>query len=404
METKLAVSDSEEAGFLLPGGLGYAPLDFTPGQGRFDRKPLTYSTTVQLGYDDNINSTSGSRLQAPVKGSMLTTASEGVDLLLAQSRMGLSLGATAGGQYYWQRDSDKLTPLGSLNLVFGYKLTPRAQISALMNALYTTQPTQSVVNGFTRSNGKGYLVGSSKFDLLYSWAPRFSTDTFYSLNGTAQQAQELKSNDYTNQTVGQAFRYSLSQLVTGVFEGRYSQLTYRNIPSAFPSRDSDSYFLLAGADMTLTRRFFGSFRLGGSVRDYKAPDEGSSSSPYWESSLSYLASRFTTLNWDTRYGFDDGSSTSQKSRSVRTGVSLSHVFTPKLRGSIGVNYAHVSPEGGSDAFNVKKDDLNATIGGVYALSQCMTVFANVTHSRRSSPDPLQEMTKNIYYLGATYQY
>ena len=409
VEKKPAAPSSEQGtGFSLPGGMGYAPLDFTPGQGRFDRKPLTFSTTLQMGYDDNINDASGHSSQSPVKGSMLTTASEGVDLLLSQSRMGLSLGGNAGGQYFWERDSDKLTPTGSLNVVFGYKLTPRAQFSAVANALYTTQPTQSVINGLTRSNGKGYLIGSSKFDLLYTWAPRFSTDSFYSLNGTAQQANELKSGNYLNQTFGQALRYSFSQLVTGVFEGRYSQINYTNTPSTSPSLDSDTYFVLAGCDLTLTRRFSGSFRAGATMRDYKAPGEDSQSSPYGEFSWNYLMSRFTTLSWDARYGFDDGvsSSNGQKSKSTRTGLALTHVFTSKLRGTLGLNYTHVEPTGGTSngALSAKQDAVDVTVGGVYTLSQSLTLFANVAHSRRTSPDAFQEMTKNIYYLGATYQY
>ena len=178
-----ASAADQSEGFSLPGGMGYAPLDFTPGQGRFDRKPLSFGTTIQQGYDDNVEATSGDPRQAPVKGSLVTALSEGVDLLFAQSRYGLSLGANAGGQYYWDRAGDQLTPNGGLNLIFGYKLTPRVQFSAIVNGIYTTQPTLTMVNGLAQSNGKGYLTASSKFDLLYRWTPRFSTDTAYSING-----------------------------------------------------------------------------------------------------------------------------------------------------------------------------------------------------------------------------
>jgi len=407
VEKKTLVAGGEEGtGFMLPGGMGYAPLDFTPGQGRFDRKPLTFSTTAQVGYDDNIYSTSGSPLQAPVKGSMLTSLSEGVDLLLAQSRFGLSMGANAGGQYYWNRDTDKLTPTGSLNTVLGYKITPRAQLSGNINAMYTTQPTQSVVSGLTRSEGGAYLVGSSKFDLLYNWAPRFYTDSFYSLNGTAQQSQALQTSDYINQTFGQSFRYSLTQLVTGVFEGRYSRLTYPNSPSTAPSPDSNTYFALTGCDLTLTRRFSGSFRVGATTRHFDNPDQNSSSSPYGEASMNYLLSKFSTVSWDIRYGFDDGSSNanSQTSKSLRTGASFTQVLTPKLRGNLGLNYTHVSPGAETLLLSPKQDAVDATVGGMYTISQNLSAFANYTHMRRTSPDALQGFTKNIYYLGLTYQY
>ena len=384
--------------------MGYAPLDFTPGQGRFDRKPLSFSTSVQQGYDDNIYSSSGSPLQQPIKGSMLTVLSQGMDLLLSQSRLGLSLGANVGGQYYWDRSGDQLTPNGGLNLLFGYKITPRAQFSAVVNAIYTNQPTNSFQNGLTQSNGKGYLAVNSKFDLLYQWAPRFSTDTFYSANGTAYQSSSDKANNCLNQTVGQSLRYSLSKLVTGVLEGRYESLTFDTTLNSI-SRDSNTFYLLTGADVTLSRRFSGSFRVGDSIRNYSGGDQGSSSSPYGEASMSYALSKVSTMTLNGRYGFDDGSSSStQKSKSTRVGLTYSQILSAKLRGTLGMNYSHIDDSQTNSATSAHQDSIDGTAGLQYALSDKFTLFGNYTHTRRTSADPLQEYTKNLYFLGASYQY
>lgn len=402
-----AAGSDQGEGFALPGGLGYAPLNFTPGQGRFDRKPLSFSTTVQQGYDDNINATSGSPLQAPVKGSLVTAASEGVDLLISQARLGLSLGANAGGQYYWDRSGNPLTPTGGLNLVFGYKLTPRAQISAIVNGLYTSQPTLSVVNGLTQSNSKGYLTASSKFDLLYRWAPRFSTDTFYSANGTYQQSSELQGNNNLNQTFGQALRYSFTQLVTGVLEGRFSHIAYSNNASTILNslqRDSDTFYVLTGADVTLTRRFSGSFRVGDSTRNYQAADQPSTSSPYAESSLNYIVTRSSSLSLDARYGYDDSSIGSSASKSVRVGLSFTQNFSAKLRGTLGANYTHIDGSQSGTLAGSTQDVVDASLGLQYALSKSLAVFGSYNRTQRTSADPLQEYTKNVYYVGATYQY
>ena len=409
METATAkkpqVTDAEQSeGFMVPGGMGYAPLDFTPGQGMFDRRPLTFSTTIQQGYDDNINATSGSPLQAPVKGSLVTIATEGMELLLAQSRVALSLSANAGAQYYWSRDNNPLLPTGGLNLVFGYKLTPRAQFSAIVNGLYTNQPTQSMVNGLTQSSGKGCFVGNSKFDLLYRWAPRFSTDTSYSLNGTQQQDSALNSSDYITQTFGQSLRYDFSRLVTGVLEGRYAQRSFSNPLAGSISKDTQTYSLLVGADLTLSRLFSGSFRVGDSTQKYDAPGISNSSAPYGEATLNYLLTKNTAMSLDGRYGYDDGMY-GQDAKSARGGLSLTHVFTPKLRGSLGVNYNHTGASSSKfTATSASVDALDFTAGTSYALTQKLSLFGNVTHTRRTSPNALQEMTKNVYYLGATYQY
>jgi len=404
-EKKPTSADSAQGeGFMVPGGLGYAPLDFTPGQGKFDRKPLTFATTVQIGYDDNINSASGKVAQTPIKGSMVTNASEAMSLLIAQSRVGLSMDANLGGQYYWSRDKNQLTPTVGMNLVFGYKLTPRAQLSGLVNGVYTTQPTQSVTNGVSQSNGAGNFIGSSKFDLLYQWDPRFSTDTFYSLNGSRQEGSALKSSDYTTQTFGQSLRYSFSRLVTGVFEGRYADRVFSTNPVGGLSRDTQTYFVLAGADLTLSRLFNCSFRVGDTTQSYSAQGEPTTSSPYAESTLNYILTKYTTLSLDARYGYDDGSS-SQNGKSTRAGLALTHVFTSKLRSSLGVNYSHVAAATSSaGVFSADQNSLDVSVGTTYAISQSLSLFGTVTHTRRTSTDVLQEMTKNVYYLGATYQY
>lgn len=403
-----AGSDQGE-GFSLPGGMGYAPLDFTPGQGRFDRKPLSFGTTIQQGYDDNVENTSGSPLQAPVKGSLITSLSEGMDMLLAQSRFGLSFGANAGGQYYWDRSGNQLIPTGGLNLVFGYKLTPRAQLSAVVNGLYTNQPTLSVVNGLTQSNGNGYLVAGSKFDLLYQWTPRFSTDTIYSANGTYEQSSTNQSNNNLNQTFGESLRYSFSRLVTGVLEGRFSHIAYdnnldaNNSSSVLFQRDSNTYYALAGADVTLSRRFSGSVRVGSTTRDYQAVDQPSTTSPYAESTLNYTLTKNSTMAFDVRYGYDDGatSNVAATSKSVRTGISFTQAFSAKLRGTAGVNYSHTDS---SQSFSPTQDAVSASVGLQYMLSQSLTLFGSFGRTQLNSSDPLQEYNNDVYYLGATFQY
>ena len=397
---------TDEVSFQLPGGSGYAPLNFTPGQGHFDRKPLSFSTSIQQGYDDNVDASSGKAGTQPIKGSFITTASEGVDILLAQSRVGLSLGANLGGQYYWDREGDKLTPNGGLNILFAYKLTPQAQFSAIVNSIYTTQPTLTTVNGLTQSNNKGYLLTNSKFDLLYRWSPRFSTDTFYTANGAWYQDSNSQAGNYIDNTIGQSFRYAFSQIVTGVLEGRYSMLQYKALPNGESSlNDADTYYALVGADVTLSRRLSASIRVGETTRNYQTAGISTSSSPYAEGSLNYTISRTSLLALDARYGFDDGGSGSQ-GKSVRTGLSFTQALSSRLRASAGVNYTHIN---GSDvptglAASDTQDAVSATLGAQYAYSKSLTFFGNVNRIQNFSSVETSKYSKDIFYLGATYQY
>lgn len=400
--TATPAAPEAEAGFALPGGYGYSPLNFTPGQGHFDRKPLSFSTTVQQGYDDNIYGASGNAGDpSPVKGSTFTTLSQGVDILLAQSRMGLSLQANGGGQYYYDREGDQLTPNGSINLLFAYKLTPRAQFSAVINGAYTTNPSLSVLNGLTQSNGKGYFTVNSKFDLLYQWTERVSTDTTYTAVGTSYSDSTNSSSDYVTQTIGQSLRYLFTSLVTGVAEVRASQTNYDSLSNF----DSKTYYLLAGADVTLSRRLTGSFRAGGTTLDYDTAGLSNQSSPYFEASMDYALSRVSAVSLNGRYGLNNSGASNQSGKSTRVGCSYKQTFTPKLQGTIGVNYDHDDGSSDQSNFDNGQDAINVTAGASYALTQKLSLFANYSRFQvYNTSDPLSENTRNMYYLGATYQY
>ena len=403
-----------EAGFTLPGGYGYAPLDVTPGQGLFDRKPLSFSTTLQQGYDDNIYGSSGRQgASQPIKGSPYTSLSQGVDLLLSQSRVGLSMQASGGGQYYYDRQGEQLTPTGNLSLLFAYRLTPRAQFSSVINGSYTTQPSLSVLNGLNQSNGKGYLTINSKFDLLYQWTQRVSTDTTYTVVGTpasssnqsgsTQAGLNQSSGDYLTQTLGQSVRYLFTSLVTGVAEVRASQTNY----SGSSQFDSKSYYYLLGCDVKLSRRLNGSFRAGGTTIAYDNAGLSNASSPYFEASVDYSLSRISAVSFNGRYGFNNsGSSNQQSGKSTRVGGSYRRTFSPKLQGSVSLNYDHedsstlsgLNASGGQDAFSV-------VVGAQYSLTQKVSLFANYSRFEVcNTPDPFSENTRDTYYMGATYQY
>lgn len=403
-------AEDEAEGFNLPGGYGYTPLNFVPGQGRFDRKPISFSTTLQQGYDDNIYSASGHPGDLePIKGSAFTSLSQGIDVLIAQSRMGLSLEANGGGQYYYDREGDQLTPTAGLNLLFAYKLTPRAQFSAVINGVYTTQPSLTVLNGLIQSNGKGYFTVNSKFDLLYRWSERFSTDTTYTLVNTSYSGSQVTSNDSLIQTLGQSVRYLFSRRLTGVVEGRASQATYDN--SNF---ESNTYYLLAGADITLSRRLAASFRAGGSITEYDLAGVDSQTNPYVEGSLDYNLSRIDFISFNGRYGVNSGSASNQaNSRSTRLGLAYNHLFSPKLRLTINVNYEN--QEGGSTVVNTiwgsfistngGQDAISGAVGLEYAFTEKLTVFANYNHFEVFNADnPYSENSRNVYYLGATVKY
>ena len=400
MDLRQSQQGEEGQGFTLPGGMGFTPLDFTPGQGKYDRKPLTLTATLQQGYDDNIYSSSGKFAAYPVKGSAMTNAGVGMDLLSYQAaRMGLSLGTNLGGIYYWDRKGDQLTPSGGINLLFAYKLTPRAQFSAVLNGLYTNQSSLTVVNGLTEFNGKPYLVFNGKFDLLYQWMPRISTDTTYSIASATHQQTGAGTDNYVNQTLGQSLRYKISSVMIGVVEGRFSHIVYDN-----SLLDSNTYYILGGFDLTLSRRMSATLRAGDSFRNYDAVGLTSSSAPYAETSLNYALGKRSSISLDGRYGFDDGTSNTPSRKSTRTALNFNQTITNKLRGAVGFGYTHRYASQDFNVIETAEDNVSTTLGFQYLFSPQWTGFGNYNRIQILSSDSNREYTKNTYYLGASYQF
>ena len=274
----------------------------------------------------------------------------------------------------------------------------------MVNSVYTTQPTLTVVNGLTQSNGSGYLVTNSKFDLLYMWTPRFSTDTNYSANGAWYQASTQKGSNYIDQTVGQTLRYAFSPVVTGVIDGRYSHISYKGVPGSTFSNDSDTIYALVGTDVTLTRRLSASGRVGETTRDYVQAGLASTSSPYAETSLNYLLSRTSIVALDARYGYENGGTGGQSSKSVRTGINYTQSFTSKLRGTAGMNYTHVGASSEGSVVSQKQDALGLSLGAQYAVSKALNVFANINRVQNFASNDAASYYKDVFYLGATLQY
>ena len=400
-DQKPPATESDRPGFLIPGGFGNAPVNFTPGEGKFDRKPLSFGTTIQQSYDDNTNSSSGAPGSSPIKGSMSTTLSEGMSLLLSQDRLGLSLESHGGGQYYWDR-AQGLAGNGDLDLIFAYQLSPRAQLSALVKGTYSTQPSLSVSNGLVNSKGSSYLLVDSNLNLLYRWTPRVSTGTSYVVNALSNQASQSQSDDHVTQTVGQSLRYDFSRRVTGVLEARAAQVSYTNSVS-----DSNTYSLLGGADMVISRRFSGTIRMGTSTQEYSNQKAPSTTSPSAEGSLNYNVTRASTLSLSGRYGFDDSSSQGQSRKTLRTGASYTRVLTHKLQASISANYIRteytlVAPLIGSTP--ATDESYSGSMGLQYAYSQNLSISGNVSRLWSTPAQTANKYTKDTFSLGLSYQY
>lgn len=434
----------------LPGGYGFVPKTFTLGEGRFAQPPVKFNFSVSQGYDDNVFSTpthpvTSSASAAPTQptktqkrepvviiggpfgikiitipepkavdqptvqvnptepqqkvGSAVTNARVGMEMQAANPRTAFTLDLSVGALYYWSRPGDAADYNGSFGMTYLHRMSQRLTLTAEADAVYQSQPDFSRINTPTSEVTNGsYLSANAKIDLAYQFRPRVATVTSYSLNTTIPFTNSTDSNFYLN-TIGTQLRYQYSPRVTYVGEVREAASSY----PATPDRDSESSFLLIGADVAFTQRLNATTRVG---EEILTPQTGSAqASPYIETSTTYVFLRNSTLQWTNRFGFEEAPSSSQRSLSYRTGLNVNEVISARLTASLGLAYNHVNTDalsGGGDV--TTQQQLQGNFGLQYVVSRTISLNANYTYTQLISNTPGTDYRRNQIFLGANYSF
>ena len=444
-----------EATFTIPGGYGKPAQQFTAGEGRLARPKFRYTGSVSFGYDDNVfqaptNSVNpdaevtvlasagtpdrtevgigpnGEVQTVVIKGtspktrkviipgglgperigSFLTRANVGFDVQFASRKTLFTFDLRTGADLYWDRPGKDVDYTGSLALMYLRRLTPRMQFTANVSAAYQTQPDLSQVNTSTRQAGSFLSVGG-KLDLSYRVTPRFTAVASVSYDGVRYQDTAQQFGDYNTLTFGTELRYLFSPHLTVLGEARYSAAAY----TTTSARDAHTVFLLLGGEVALSRRFSSTVRLGGSMRSFDTGGD-SATSPYGELTLSYLLAKATVIRFNGRYGFEEPPDARSKLLSLRSGLSLVQAFSPRLHGSLGVNYVRqknttqpVATAAGTPPEVIDTTNtVDSTIGFEYNLTRYWTLNANYSYAREFGTLAFREYYRNRVFVGAEYDF
>ena len=324
----------------------------------------------------------------------------GTQILLSASRLVLSAELNAGGTYYWDRlGMNPIDPTGSGNVVFVFKALPRVQLSGMFSSTYQTQPNFTAVNAPTQSGMGDYISSSGRLTLGYQFSGRISTESTMNVLSSYYLKSLSQANNYIDTTFGQALRYALSPRITAVGEFRYTTTTYQG-----SDRNSDTDTLLGGFDYQFSRRFQGSLRAGESIRQYQVANAVNPNSPFLEATFNYGYGAASTIQWLTRYGFEEGAAAASTSQQVfRTSLSVNHVFSYKLSGGLSVSYSNSAETYLTGAAGLKQDTVTATLSGQYVLSRSITLFGNFMRTQVFST-PVQTYSVDTVFLGASYHF
>lgn len=457
------------ATFSVPGLYGQGPQQFVAGEGRLARPRFRFTGNVAVGYDDNVFQTPTNPPSVPDQkvqvlvspgtpdttetvvvpsgdplvpngtrtvtvpgskpkfrtvtipgvpaqqriGSWVTRTDLGWDIQFASRRTLFTFDLQAGVDYYWDRPGKKADYNGVLSLIYLRKLTSRSQFTISADATYQdSQPNFAQVNAPTTNNQGAYIYANAKADLSYRLTPRLSTVTSLSYNTTLYQEKSQQGNDYAQTTFGTELRYLFSPRLTLLGDLRYSSTSNNDNPE----QDVNTYYLLGGFELTLTRRFIATLRIGETVQTFKESGQ-SASSPYLEGTLSYQLARGTMLRWNARYGYEQTSQADSTLTVARTGLVLSQVFTPRLQGSLslyalrsetsttaGISSADDGSQTGTITTETVQDTIDASLSLYYMLSRRWALTLNYSYTMVFGDEESQDYYRQRVFLGAQYQF
>ncbi len=323
-----------------------------------------------------------------------------VDIQWATSRSLFTFDLRAGADYYWNRTTDPLDYNGSMSLVYVRRFGPRIQFSANASASYSSQPDYSNLNAAQTSSGT-YFTGTSKFDLEYKWSSRFSTDTSLGLTSTNYLEGTRTGSSYWEATLGNEFRHRFSPRITSVVEARYAALRYYETDTS----NSNTAFVLVGADLRLSPRFRGNIRLGESLRSFQASGI-TKSTPYGEMSVNYQRSRRDQFSASLRYGFEAAAATAE-STVLRSSLGYAHAFSPRLNSQCSLNYVRTSSDTGSpggSATSTTSEVYDSSLVLSYLFSRRLTFSARYSFTLSAGDFATQNYDRSRFFLTGEYNF
>ncbi len=388
--------------FVAPSFYGRAPQVVTPGKGEFARPRFRYGISIGVGYDDNPDQTpsgTATTVGRPRARSGFTWVNGHWDAQWIKASSVFTVNAEVGADFYWDRPGGSSDFNARLGTMYIKRINPRTQFSANASFAYLSQPDYSNYYASTSQVGGDYFTGSTKFDLSYRWAPRFSTTTSASFNilQYANDSAANQSNSYWNFTIGNEFRFQTSPRYTWVIEGRYGFDEYMNNSTL----NSQTAYALAGLDWIASRYLTATIRAGASFRFYDVG--GNSSAPYGEIALNYRTGRNSTLTLNGRYGFEQSSTAGDRNLSYRLGLIYQRAFTSRLSGNVGFNYIHTDYESRAGATS-STDIYDANVGLQYRIDRHFSLGARYNYTLQDTSIGTADYDRNRFLFSIQYEY
>jgi opacity protein-like surface antigen len=345
-------------------GLGKSGSDIT------ESSPLRVSVGTEFGYDSNTNTTSDDEID-----SLFTGGGIGVFYALATETTRFDIGGNFAGLYYEDTApyQDDFYWNSRVTANFAHKLSKRTTLTNNTLFAYEVEPDY-LIGASSALRNDPYLFGYNRLAINHEWTRRFSTITSYTFSGIWYENNILsRQEDRHTHAFGQQLRYALTRKTTANVEYRYAYTDFLHI-----ANDTNSHYLLGGADHEFSGYTRGGISVGAEYRDFER--NSGITRPYGEAYLVYKLTEDTSVRWAGQAGLENNEVGDYHDRyGFRTGLTAIHGFTPSVRGSLGLSYMHSeldAVDGDSDLDDASDDAVTVNVGVTYRLFRNVDVNAS----------------------------
>ena len=365
--------------------IGVSPIPSTP---------LHVTVGVDMGYDDNINTS------ASGQGSWFTIENIALTYGRNNERTQFHFLGSGGYTHFFEGTQDDKHANVTMSLL--HQFSSRLSFAANVYANYQSEPD-------FKTNVGPENVRANHFDttdtlaVAYHLLPRFSLITGYTFRRIKYDDQSIGMfQDRVENTFSEVFQFSRSSRTNLFGEYRYEVINYDTAPN-----DSDTHFLLAGFDHKLTEHLIIHASGGESFRSSEGVD---SVSPHFEGLLTYANTDHSSLNWATSYGVEPPTLAGvSSSTTFRTGLEFTYGLSARITSTAAVYYNRAENEGPAGSGSVgSQDSFDFSLGLRYRINQRFAWHIDYNRSsvistgstQGSSPD----YSRNRYFTGLSFTY
>jgi hypothetical protein len=134
-------------------------------------------------------------------------------------------------------------------------------------------------------------------------------------------------------------------------------------------------------------------------------DEGGDASiaPYGEAAVTYRIGPTSSVQWNSRFGFEEPPGPGSETLSYRTTVTYLKSFTPRLSMSASITGVtrNTTFTGAEDQ---SEQTVNANVGIEYRFNRQLTLNANYSFTKIVTTSGFQDYDRSRIFIGAEYEF